>query len=339
MRGRGAVTRSTAYVPTRTGLMRFSLSGEGRLLGEDPWPEDVRPGNVLPLPRVLVVAHRVRLSLHDRIALGLEDGRVLLERLPAHVDLDLEALGVPFRPRLSERVDVDDRHQIVELANSRQRCGFPNASFGALAPLLISVFFASACYDRDYVGRPYTSSPALAGANAAGLFYLAMRKGLDYLWDHPNADRARLGVTGFSNLGNEPVGVNGEGVGGRAELEPFRQSSQHLNRGFDVDVARVGWQRHARPDLPVHLDWNLDLLRPCGRGIDLGPPRRRGATGMTEPFPQLFGDVRREWRQQQHERLDRLAGARAGAAPPSSPPSSGARSTARDAGRAARAGV
>ena len=29
------------------------------------------------------------------------------------------------------------------------------------------------------------------------LFYLAMRKGLDYLYQHPNTDRARLGVTGL----------------------------------------------------------------------------------------------------------------------------------------------
>ena len=45
----------------------------------------------------------------------------------------------------------------------------------------------------------------LAGANAVGLFYLAMRKGLDYLYDHPNADRARLGVTGLSGGGWQTI--------------------------------------------------------------------------------------------------------------------------------------
>jgi len=34
----------------------------------------------------------------------------------------------------------------------------------------------------------------LVGANGVGLFYLAMRKGLDYLYQHANVDRARLGV-------------------------------------------------------------------------------------------------------------------------------------------------
>jgi dienelactone hydrolase len=41
----------------------------------------------------------------------------------------------------------------------------------------------------------------LVGANALGLFYLEMRRGLDYLYDHPHADRARLGVTGLSGGG------------------------------------------------------------------------------------------------------------------------------------------
>lgn len=38
----------------------------------------------------------------------------------------------------------------------------------------------------------------LAGANGIGLFYLAMRKGLDYLDAHPDVDLARPGVTGLS---------------------------------------------------------------------------------------------------------------------------------------------
>ncbi len=41
----------------------------------------------------------------------------------------------------------------------------------------------------------------LVGANELGLFYLAMRKGLDYLYEHPNTDRERLGMTGLSGGG------------------------------------------------------------------------------------------------------------------------------------------
>jgi len=45
----------------------------------------------------------------------------------------------------------------------------------------------------------------LAGANGAGLFYLAMRRGLDYLYDRPDVDHARLGVTGLSGGGWQTI--------------------------------------------------------------------------------------------------------------------------------------
>lgn len=45
----------------------------------------------------------------------------------------------------------------------------------------------------------------LAGANGAGLFYLAMRKGLDYLAAHDGVDPERLGVTGLSGGGWQTI--------------------------------------------------------------------------------------------------------------------------------------
>jgi dienelactone hydrolase len=45
----------------------------------------------------------------------------------------------------------------------------------------------------------------ITGTAGVGLFYLAMRKGLDYLYEHPQVDRERIAVTGLSGGGWQTI--------------------------------------------------------------------------------------------------------------------------------------
>lgn len=51
----------------------------------------------------------------------------------------------------------------------------------------------------------YAAHLDLVGANGLGLFYLAMRRGMDYLAEHPNVDPTRMGVTGLSGGGWQSI--------------------------------------------------------------------------------------------------------------------------------------
>ena len=51
----------------------------------------------------------------------------------------------------------------------------------------------------------YSADLDLVGANGLGIFLLEMRRGLDYLYNHPNVDRNRLGVTGLSGGGWQTI--------------------------------------------------------------------------------------------------------------------------------------
>jgi dienelactone hydrolase len=123
----------------------------------------------------------------------------------------------------------------------------------------------------------------LVGANELGLFYLAMRRGLDYLASLPQVDPARLGVTGLSGGGwqtivlsalDERVKVAVE-VAGFGSLESnithpvdtdcIEEDPTDFDAGFDYTILAA--LRAPRPTLLIHnaednCCFRADLVKP-----------------------------------------------------------------------------
>jgi len=83
----------------------------------------------------------------------------------------------------------------------------------------------------------YSADLDLVGSNALGLFYLAMRRGLDYLASLPQVDPARLGVTGISGGGWQTTILSAldERVAVSVEVAGIGSLESNLTHPVDTD--------------------------------------------------------------------------------------------------------
>jgi hypothetical protein len=144
----------------------------------------------------------------------------------------------------------------------------------------------------------YGAALDLTGTSGVGFFYLSMRRGLDFLASLPQADLARLGVTGLSGGGWQTTLLSGldERVAVSAEVAGFGSQQSNLTRPEDTDEVEesptdftVGEDypflvalRAPRPTLLIHNGeddccFRADLVKPY-------------IYEQIRPFFKLFGD-------------------------------------------------
>jgi dienelactone hydrolase len=138
----------------------------------------------------------------------------------------------------------------------------------------------------------------LAGVNGLGLFYLEMRRGLDYLYDNPNVDRSRIGITGLSGGGWQTILLSSldPRVGPAVPVAGFstlttaiehpdyagadpEQNSPDMRQG--VDYAQLAAMRAPRPTLLIYNDMDDCCFR---AGVV-----RQGVYTDIKPFYELYG--------------------------------------------------
>jgi dienelactone hydrolase len=155
----------------------------------------------------------------------------------------------------------------------------------------------------------YAAHLDLVGANGVGVFYLTMRKGLDYLYQHPSVDRSRIGMTGLSGGGWQTILLSALdervfAAAPAAGYAPYRYRLARITEAGDIeqnptdmfrgiDYTHLTALRAPRPTLLIYnaednCCWRASLVKP----------------DLFDPVAPIFRLYDREDRFAWHENLD-----------------------------------
>jgi dienelactone hydrolase len=145
----------------------------------------------------------------------------------------------------------------------------------------------------------YAADLDLVGSNALGLFYLAMRRGLDYLTTLPEVDAGRLGVTGLSGGGWQTVMLGAMDKRVAASVEVAGVGSRESNviqieDSYEVEEVPPDLlqgesypefiaMRAPRPTLLIHNAVDSCCFR--------APLVKPGVYDAIQPFLKLYGEA------------------------------------------------
>lgn len=150
---------------------------------------------------------------------------------------------------------------------------------------------------RPEYAHDYAADLDLVGANAAGLFYLAMKRGLDYLATLSEVDPSRIGATGLSGGGWQTVvlsaldprvavSVEVAGIGSKesnltnpGDTYEIEEDAPDLMQGFDYPEFIA--MRAPRPTLLIHNAVDSCCFR--------APLVKRYIYNNVKPFFEMYG--------------------------------------------------
>ncbi len=163
-----------------------------------------------------------------------------LRKLRYEIVPGFESTAILYEPEsLSGRVpailNVNGHEPMGKAAEYKQKRCINFAKRGILALSLEWPGFGE--LNQPENAHDYGAHLDLVGANALGFFYLAMRRGLDYLAALPHADPARLGVTGLSGGGWQTIVLSAldERVAVMVEVAGFGSLDTNLTHPVDTD--------------------------------------------------------------------------------------------------------